>query len=292
MPNRIINTLDARLNKFGILVVDDTPANLEVMGETLSLANYDVSAVTSGKRALKQLQHEIPSLILLDIQMPEMDGFETCEKIKANPNTADIPIIFITALSDTESIVKGFSLGAVDYITKPFKEKELLARVQTHLKLYVLNEYLEEQVDNRTAELQIALEQVHQSKLQLVQHEKMSALGNLVSGVAHEINNPLGFLNGSISNAKEYLGDFLDYLELYQKNHPPVSPNLQEKASEIDLDYLLEDFPNLLDSMKTAIDRIQNISTSLRTFSRADTQNKTQANIRDGLDSTLLILKY
>lgn len=292
MPNRNINFLDARLNEFGILVVDDTPANLEVIIETLSSANYDISAVTSGKRALKQLQRETPSLILLDIQMPEMDGFETCEKIKANPITADIPIIFITALSDAESIVKGFSLGAVDYITKPFKEKELLARVQTHLKLYVLTEKLEQQVDNRTAELQIALEQVRQSKLQLVQHEKMSALGNLVAGVAHEVNNPLGFLNGSISNAQEYVQDFFDYLHLYQQNHPPMSPELQEKAEEIDLDYLLADFPKLLDSMQTASDRIHKISTSLRTFSRADTQHKTQANLHDGLDSTLLLLKY
>ena len=280
------------LEAYEILVVDDTPANLEVIIETLSSAQYNVSAVTSGKRALKQLQRNAPSLILLDIQMPEMDGFETCRHIKSNPDTANIPIIFITALSDTESIVKGFSLGAVDYLTKPFREAELLARVQTHLTLHRLTEQLEEQVNHRTAELQCALEEVHESKLQLIQQEKMSALGNLVAGVAHEVNNPVGFLNGSISNAKEYLQDFLDYLELYQQQYPPVSPALQEKAEEIDLDFLLDDFPKMLASMQYACDRISKISTNLRTFARSDNHQKISANINDGIDSTLLILKY
>lgn len=275
-----------------ILVVDDTPANLEVIIDTLSSAQYNVSAVTSGKRALKQLQRNVPSLILLDIQMPEMDGFETCQRIKANPNTANIPIIFITATSDTESIVKGFSLGAVDYLTKPFRETELLARVQTHLKLHILTEQLEEQVNRSANELQLALEKVHQSKLQLVQQEKMSVLGNLVTGVAHEVNNPVGFLHGSIGNAKDYLEDFLDYLNLYQQQYPPHAPVLQKKAEEIDLDYLLADFPKMLASMQTACDRISKITTNLRTFARTDTRKKISANLNDGIDSTLLILKY
>ena len=284
--------LAPNLEEYEILVVDDTPANLEVIIETLSSAQYNVSAVTSGKRALKQLQRNTPSLILLDIQMPEMDGFETCRHIKENPDTANIPIIFITALSDTESIVKGFSLGAVDYLTKPFREAELLARVQTHLKLHILTGQLEEQVNKRTSELQHALEQVHESKLQLIQQEKMSALGNLVSGVAHEVNNPVGFLNGSISNTKEYLQDFLDYLDLYQQQHPPVSPVLQDKAEEIDLDFLLDDFPKMLDSMQHACDRISKITTNLRTFARIDTQHKTRADLNNCIDSTLLLLKY
>ncbi|NEP46174.1 MAG: response regulator, partial [Okeania sp. SIO2H7] len=134
------------IHKGNILVVDDTPANLEVLVETLSLAGYTVWAVTSGKRALKQLQTHIPDLILLDIQMPEMDGFTICEMIKANVDTAAVPVIFITAFSDTDSIVKGFSLGAVDYINKPFRDLELLARVQTHLNLRGLTQGLKEQV--------------------------------------------------------------------------------------------------------------------------------------------------
>lgn len=274
-----------------ILVVDDTVANLEVMDEILSSAQYRVSAVTSGKRALKQLQEQMPALILLDIQMPEMDGFETCQQIKANPETANIPIVFITALSDAESIVKGFSLGAVDYITKPFRETELLARVRTQLDLYLLTEKLEEQVVNRTAALKTALEQLQQSQLQVVQNEKMATLGNLVAGIAHEINNPIGFLNGSIKTGKTYTEDLLAHLALYQQHCLP-SPAIQEHAEDIDLDFLLADMPKLLNSMQEATHRIKGISTSLRTFSRTDIDHKISADLNEGLDSTLMILKY
>jgi GAF domain-containing protein len=135
-------------------------------------------------------------------------------------------------------------------------------------------------------------QQLEQSQLQMVQAEKMASLGNLVAGVAHEINNPIGFLNGSIKNAKDYVQDLLGYIALYQQHHPnPVAP-VQDYAEEIDLEYLSEDLPKLLNSMNGATDRIKGISTSLRTFSRADTEHKVSANLHEGIDSTLLILKY
>ncbi len=135
-------------------------------------------------------------------------------------------------------------------------------------------------------------QQLEQSQLQTVQSEKMASLGNLVAGVAHEINNPIGFLNGSIKNAKEYVQDLLGHLALYQQHHPNAAAPIQENAEEIDLEYLSEDLPKLLNSMNGATDRIKGISTSLRTFSRADTEHKVRANLHEGIDSTLLILKY
>ncbi|MGB7378235.1 MAG: AAA family ATPase [Rivularia sp. (in: cyanobacteria)] len=139
---------------------------------------------------------------------------------------------------------------------------------------------------------QIYTQQLEESQLQVVQNEKMATLGNLVAGVAHEVNNPVGFLKGSISNAQEYLQDLFRHLELYQQQYPETAEEIQENAEEIDLEFLLEDLPKLLDAMTKATDRITSISNSLRTFSRADTEHKVSANIHDGIDSTLLILKY
>ncbi|MGK7928320.1 MAG: sensor histidine kinase [Spirulina sp.] len=278
-------------DKAEILAVDDTPANLRVIADTLSPAGYIVAAVTSGERALKRLHTYIPDLILLDIQMPGMDGFETCRQIKENPYTASIPIIFVTALSDDDSISKGFALGAVDYITKPFREAEILARVKTHLQLRNLTANLEKQVEQRTADLSRALKELQSSQMQLVQQEKMATLGNLVAGVAHEINNPLGFIGGNVEAAQEHLQDLLDIVSLYREN-TSVPDAIAEAIADIDPEFIAEDFPKLIASMQSGCDRIHNISTSLRTFSRIDTDKKTEFNLHEGLDSTLLILKY
>lgn len=118
-----------------VLIVDDTPTNLAVISEALNDAGFETAVATSGERALKQMERRSPDLILLDIMMPGIDGFETCRYLKADPRYGDIPIIFMTALADVNSKVQGFDLGAVDYITKPFQEREVLARVGTHLKL-------------------------------------------------------------------------------------------------------------------------------------------------------------
>ncbi|MBI4784345.1 MAG: AAA family ATPase [Oscillatoriophycideae cyanobacterium NC_groundwater_1537_Pr4_S-0.65um_50_18] len=135
-------------------------------------------------------------------------------------------------------------------------------------------------------------QQIEQSQLQIIQNEKMASLGNLVAGVAHEINNPIGFLNGSIKNAKDYAQDLLDHLALYQQHYPNPVAAIQNKAEDIDLEYLCEDLPKLLESMQGATDRIKGISISLRTFSRADTDHKVSADLHEGIESTLLILKY
>ncbi|MBM0741604.1 hybrid sensor histidine kinase/response regulator [Phormidium sp. CLA17] len=275
-----------------ILVVDDTPANLEVVCETLGDAGYEVATAINGDRALKRVQAYPPDLILLDVQMPGMDGFETCQRLKADSTTASIPIIFMTALSDADSKEKGFVLGAVDYITKPFQEKEMLRRVKTHLQLRQLTKNLEQRVAEQTANLEATLRQLQQSQLQLVHSEKMSTLGNLVAGVAHEINNPLGFIAGNLKPAQDEIEDLFRLIDLYRKELSQPSATLQALVKAMDLEYLQEDLPNLIGSMQEGVDRIRTISTSLRTFSRSDCDRPILCNIHDGIDSTIMILKH
>ncbi len=275
-----------------VLVVDDTPANLNVVAEALGDAGLEVAIATDGERAIKQATVSQPDLILLDVMMPGIDGFETCHRLKASPLTCDIPVIFMTALADTTDKVKGFNLGAVDYISKPFQEAELIARVTTHLKLRHLSQTLEQKVEERTSELKTALQQVQQSQVQLVQSEKMAVLGQLVAGIAHEINNPVNFILGNLDYTKEYTKSLLGFVQLYQKHYPNPIAEIQDHAKELELEFLQEDLLKILDSMKMGTDRICEIVRSLRNFSHVDEAECKAVDIHEGIKSTLLILQH
>ncbi|OZH54057.1 hypothetical protein AFK68_13430 [Hydrocoleum sp. CS-953] len=139
---------------------------------------------------------------------------------------------------------------------------------------------------------QQALKDLQQAQLQIVQSEKMSALGNLVAGVAHEMNNPVGFICNGLEQTQPIIIDIIEHLQLYQETFSQPSEEIITHADEIDLDYSLEYLPKIIDAMVMAADRLKNISVSLGTFSRADTEHKVKFNIHDGLDSTILILKH
>ncbi|MBM0745716.1 hybrid sensor histidine kinase/response regulator (plasmid) [Phormidium sp. CLA17] len=271
-----------------VLVVDDTPTNLQVLFDLLSEQGYRVAIAKNGETALQRLQSYLPDLILLDVMMPGIDGFETCQHIKANPITCNIPVMFMTALSDSVDKVKGLNLGAVDYITKPIQHEEVLARIRVHLQLRNASSVLEQ----RTDELNQALEHLKQSQLHLVQGEKMSALGQLVAGIAHEINNPVNFIHGNLMHVKEYTQDLLDFVQLYQQHYPNPVAEIQTRAEALDLAFLQDDLVKMLDSMKVGSDRIRQLVLSLRNFSRLDEADLKPANIHDGIDSTLMILQH
>lgn len=149
--------------KFDILAVDDTPHNLELIRNILSSEDYRVRLANSGEIALKLVEKRQPDIILLDIMMPGMSGYQVCETLKADPRYAHIPVIFITAMHATEDEAKGFELGAVDYISKPISAPILLARLKTHLSLYDQQRALEEEVKKRTQEL-------YATRLQIIQN--------------------------------------------------------------------------------------------------------------------------
>lgn len=282
-----------------ILIVDDSPTNLTILVDFLKDVGFITLVSKNGQDAINNLELVIPDLILLDVMMPGLDGFETCRKIKANPKYQNIPVIFMTALSDIGNKVKGLSLGAVDYITKPFQQEEVIARINLQLKLRYLtrelaeknaelselNASLEQKVEERTEELQKA-------QSQLLLSDKMSSLGQLVAGIAHEINNPVSFIAGNLNHAKNYAEELIDLIKLYQKYHPSPAPEIIERIKSIELDYLIEDFLQLIVSMEEGTNRITEISQSMRTFSRTDCDRKVKFNIHEGIDSTLLILKH
>lgn len=169
-----------------ILIVDDTPANLQVLSKALREQGYKVRAAPGGAQALKAVQIQCPDLILLDINMPEMDGYSVCRQLKADKATRHIPVIFISALNEIEDKVKGFQLGAVDFITKPFQFEEVQLRVHTHLHLHELKQCLEK----RNTELDDAL---RRQKALEAQRE------NLVHMMVHDMRSPLTGMQGYLS---------------------------------------------------------------------------------------------
>lgn len=267
-----------------ILIVDDTPTNISVLAQTLKQADLSIRIANDGLSAIAQVKKAHPALILLDVQMPGIDGFETCRRLKADLATQHIPIIFMTALSDEVNRVQGLTLGAVDYITKPFAQAEVLARVKVHLKIKQLTDQLSAQVEAQSRSLE-------DKQSQLIEQEKMAALGQLMAGVAHEINNPMGCIANNIEPAKEYVQDLADIIGLYQQQGP-ANAEIESLWEERDVDFALADLPKLLDSMALSIERIKGISRSLRSFSRGDVNDPVPFDIHQGLDSTLIILGH
>lgn len=170
--------------KNSILVVDDNPNNLHILVELLEKHEFEVIAIRNSSTVLDILKNQIPDLILLDIIMPEIDGFALCRQIKSIPEYSNIPIIFISALHDVENKIKAFHEGGVDFITKPFQQEEVLARVNTHLELFKLTNNLQEQVN-------IEIQKNAAKEKLLLQQEKMALVGELINVIAHQWKQPL-----------------------------------------------------------------------------------------------------
>ncbi len=214
-----------------ILVVDDTIENLRLLVSMLSKQGYRVRPVNNGALALQIARTVLPNVILLDIRMPNMNGYEVCSRLKSDPVTRDIPVIFISAQHDIQGKLQAFRVGGVDYITKPFQLAEVRARVETQISLqelrqrdkeYIQNltreiesrkraeaqlleyqQHLEEMVAERTAELRQALEQERSMRAQLIHADRLASMGQLSASIAHEIKNPMQSILGCLGLARE-----------------------------------------------------------------------------------------
>ena len=318
-----MNNYQTPVDKGDILIVDDTPDNLRLLSTMLRSQGYRVRTAINGQLALKGSKIAPPDLILLDINMPQMNGYEVCEKLKSDSQTSGIPIIFISALDQVIDKVKAFKIGGVDYITKPFQVEEVLARVENQLTLRLLQKRLQQQTQElqtqntrliaeinerkqvedalrkstlreqeKSKQLEKTLSQLKHTQAQLIQTEKMSSLGRMIAGVAHEINNPVNFISGNLFYINEYFQDLLKLIQVYQQACPQAASEVQELAEEIDLQFLVTDWQKLMNSMHVGTQRIQEIVRSLQIFSRQSESEFKPINIHEGIDHTLLILQH
>jgi len=416
-----------------ILIIDDTPANVGLLVDYLEDNGFRIVVAQDGMEGIKRAEFAQPDLILLDVMMPGMDGFETCARLKASERTADIPVMFMTALTESGEKVNAFGVGAVDYVTKPFQIEEVLARVRTHLSLRALRRELEQQ--NRKLQQEIAVRLQTESALrltqfsvdhatvavfwlkpdggfsyandagcrlarysrdellglhmydievgvtadtwahnwayikerrsytietrvrvkggavlpleatvnylefggveyaiayvrdiserkraeqtlsesyqklkesnrkleemyqQLLQSEKLASIGQLAAGVAHEINNPIGFVNANLEMLREYVAGLLQLVALYERAedllaaHPDLLEQIEQLRSRIDLDHLRADVTDLLDESLDGVQRVRRIVQDLKDFSRVGEVEWQNFDLHAALDSTLNIVR-
>lgn len=305
--NNSLYPLKHRQTAVTVLLVDDQPMVSEALQELLfSETDITFHYCKNPHEALQKAIEVKPTVILQDLVMPEVDGLMLVKLFRTNPATCKVPIIVLS--NSEEAVIKAdaFTNGANDYLIKLPDPIELIARLRYHSTAYhnliqqnaaektleYYNRDLEQRVQERTQALTTALEDLKQTQAQLVQNEKMSGLGQLVAGIAHEINNPVGFIHGNLSHISRYCEALLELVNLYQRDCSDPSEAIQEVWDEYDIDFVCEDLPRMLASSKMGTDRIKNLVLSLRTFSRFDQAPVKAVNLHDGIESTLVILQH
>lgn len=287
-----------------ILVVDDSEFNLLLMSDILIMAGYKVKTAKSGELALESIEIKKPDMILLDVNMPGISGYKVCEIIKGNKTNKDIPVIFVSALTESEDKITGFNAGGVDFISKPFNPKEVLVRVRTHLNL----RRLQKELIGKNIDLEEALKSLKVLQMKLIQEDKMASIGQLSAGIAHEINNPLGFVSSNVSTLKKYNGKIRECINEYRKfiknvqgYSPELTLNAISKIKSLEeknkIEYIMDDLEELYLDTYNGLERIKKIVITLKSFvHESDVNSLEDYNLNKGIQDTLIIsrseLKY
>ena len=259
-----MNNNQSESHRGNILIIDDQLDSLRLLTNILSEQGYEVSSAINGVMALKTLQAITPDLILLDVNMPHMNGYTICENLKNDPQKCDIPVIFVSALDNTFDKVKAFSVGGVDYITKPFQVKEILARIENQLHNVIIKKQLqisEAKQRERAEKLAQALEEIQKAKSKF-DNEKISRLISILPRYCQEISNPANLIINNIPDAHHYIQDLLRLLALYKKALPKPTTEIEQEIKDINLEFIRSDLPKLLDSIEVAAKRIDEIANS------------------------------
>jgi PAS domain S-box-containing protein len=289
LPNKT-----AASSELTILIVDDEPINVQVLVNYLSEQNYHLEQAFSGMEALSMIEQGLkPDLMLIDVMMPRMTGYEVSQKIREQYSLDELPILMLTAKNQVSDLVEAFNCGANDYLVKPILKNELLARIKLHIQLANLEALRQAEARERekATQLELVLSKLRQTQAQLIQSEKMSSLGQLVAGVAHEINNPVTFIYGNLDYAEQYSQQLLHLLRLYQQYYPDPVPEIKAEAEAIEIEYISGDLPKIIASMQMGAERINQTVVSLKNFSRLDESQMKRVDIHEGIDSTLVILQ-
>ncbi|MDD1791638.1 response regulator [Enterovibrio sp. ZSDZ42] len=256
-----------------IAIVDDSAPLCEMLCDLLADEGYDTQAYTSGADALVGIAESLPDLVLLDIDMPNMDGFEVCEKLKASPASQAIPVLFISSYSELDEKLKAFSCGAMDYVTKPIHLAEVTARIKTHLSLRYYQQELQAQNDI----LASTLKQLKDAQKQLVQSEKLASLGQIVAGVAHEINNPISFIVGNGHVLQRNIDRINQYLDCVHEQ--PLNEEIIEQRQSLKVDTASSDLKPAINDILEAAGRVSAIVEDLSLFSAQQQTETTLVNL-------------
>ena len=291
-----------------ILFVDDEP-DLESLicqkfRKKIRTGEYQVFFARNGVEALSKLREQPDiDMVLTDINMPVMDGMALLAKL--NELVTLVKTVVISAYGDLANIRKAMNGGAFDFLTKPidFQDLEItINKTLCHVQQLKENERARQEREDKlrqsearerekAIQLELALQNLQRTQSQLIQTEKMSSLGQLIAGIAHEINNPVNFIYGNLTYVNNYTHQLLSLITLYQQYDAHKYPEIEALIKQIELEFIQEDMPKMLYSMKLGAERIRQIVLTLRNFSRLDEAEMKPVNIHEGIDSTLVILQ-